>query len=344
MCRKLLGFKPKRLVLVDNSEYLLYAIDSELRCRPGGATKIEARLGDVRDRRGILTLMEEHRPDFVFHAAALKHVPIVEAQPLEGLRTNVLGTRNVADAAFATNARAMVMISTDKAVNPTNVMGASKRMAETYCQHLDLAGRTRFVTVRFGNVLGSAGSVVPLFERQIGAGGPVTVTHPEIERYFMTIPEAAQLVLHASNHAISTDSERGHIFVLDMGQPVKILDVARKMIQLAGFQPDRDIPIEFIGLRPGEKMHEELFASSEGLVATGVTGVLSAAPRLIVERSGIAPLFDCLARDIDEANVAGALNLLKRIVPEFVPDRRTAALFEELAPRLQVVTRGQNGA
>lgn len=336
ICRRLHAFQPKRMVLIDNSEYLLYAVDSELR-QKSGLTDIVARLGDVRNRSQMHTLLGEQRPDLVFHAAALKHVPMVEAQPLEGLRTNVLGTRNVADAAQAAGSRAFIMISTDKAINPTNVMGATKRMAEAYCQTLDVAGRTHFVTVRFGNVLGSAGSVVPLFERQIKAGGPVTVTHPEIERYFMTIPEAAQLVLHATSANVSGESPRGRLFVLDMGEPVKIVDVARKMIRLAGFQPDKDIAIEFIGLRPGEKLHEELFAASEGLVATNIAGVLAANTRRILDQGAIAGLLDDLAIHIEADDLGGALRILKSVVPEYVPDKHLAGYLTEPAPVLQVV-------
>jgi O-antigen biosynthesis protein WbqV len=338
LCRKLLRFGPRRIVLVDNSEFLLYSIDTELR-RRAGKTEVVALLGDVRQRNEILSLFKEQKPEVVFHAAALKHVPIVEAQPLEGLRTNVLGTRNVADAALAAETRAFVLISTDKAINPTNVMGATKRMAECYCQALDVMARTHFVTVRFGNVLGSAGSVVPLFEKQIKSGGPVTVTHPEIERYFMTIPEAAQLVLHATSHAISESANRGRIFVLDMGQPVKILDVAHKMIRLAGFRPESDIRIEFIGLRPGEKLHEELFAASEGLVSTGVDGVLSATTRRPLDRVALTSLLDTLDQCIEAADAAGAFGILRRLVPEYVgevaaPTRQGGAS----PPNLQVIS------
>jgi O-antigen biosynthesis protein WbqV len=343
LCRKLLRFGPKRMILVDNSEFLLYSIDTELRRLPG-KTEIVALLGDVRQRNEIMALFREQKPDIVFHAAALKHVPIVEAQPLEGLRTNVLGTRNVADAALTADAKAFVLISTDKAINPTNVMGASKRMAECYCQALDVTARTHFVTVRFGNVLGSAGSVVPLFEKQIKAGGPVTVTHPEIERYFMTIPEAAQLVLHATSHAISESTNRGRIFVLDMGQPVKILDVARKMILLAGFQPETDIRIDFIGLRPGEKLHEELFAASEGLVSTGVDGVLSATTRRPLDRAALTALFETLAQRIDTADLPGAVDILKHLVPEYVGEVQAPSRTRLPPPALQVVPGGKADA
>ena len=218
----------------------------------------------------------------MFHAAALKHVPLVEANPLEAIKTNVLGTRNVADAAIANEATAFVMISTDKAVNPTNVMGATKRAAEAYCQALDMISqKTRFKTVRFGNVLGSNGSVVPLFREQIAAGGPVTVTHPDIVRYFMTIPEAVRLVLNASAHALARQAERGKIMVLDMGKPIRIVDLAERMIQLAGYKPRIDIDIVFTGLRPGEKLYEELFDPSEVQHEQTEEGYFVAAPRVI---------------------------------------------------------------
>lgn len=336
LCRQLLGLMPKRLILVDSSEYLLYSINSEMVAGCGQA-QIISRLSNVRNRNRIRALFEELRPDLVFHAAALKHVPIVEAQPLEGLNTNVLGTRNVADAAIAAGVKAMVLISTDKAVNPTSVMGASKRIAEAYCQSLDTADGTRFVTVRFGNVLGSAGSVVPLFEKQIRNGGPVTVTHPEIERYSMTIPEAAQLVLHATTNGIGDHDSLQRIFVLDMGRPVKIVDVARQMIRLAGLEPDRDIEIKFIGLRPGEKLHEELFRESEGLVATNVDGVLSASPQLMFDHQSISALLNTLASAVEAGDVGIGLHLAKKLVPEYIVDKRLAWHFAAKAAPLRLV-------
>lgn len=332
LCRQLAGFKPKRMVLVDASEYLLYAIDKEVRRlvgKPGPGPEIVSLLGNVRNRRALSSIFDEQRPNIVFHAAALKHVPIIEDQPLEGLLTNVVGTRNVADAAEAVNASALVLISTDKAVNPSSVMGATKRMAEIYCQGRDLAGTTRFVTVRFGNVLGSAGSVVPLFEQQIAAGGPVTVTHPEIERYFMTIPEAVELLLHAASHGLAAKEVRGRVLVLDMGQPVRILDVARKMIRLAGYKSDQEIAIEFIGLRPGEKLHEELFGRGDEPVATTVPGVLSAAPRIILDQVAVAAMLDELAASIEAADLASALAILRRMVPEYTGNERLSRRTDE---------------
>ena len=230
-----------------------------------------------------MALFADEKPDIVFHAAALKHLPLAEINPSECVLTNAIGSRNVADAARAAGAKAMVMISTDKAVHPSSIMGLTKRIAETYCQAVDVDGdqTTRYVTVRFGNVLGSTGSVVPLFERQLAAGGPLTVTHPDVERYFMTCGEAVQLVLQTAAHAVAGLGERGRIFVLDMGEPVKIVDLARQMIRLAGLEPDRDIQIKFTGLRNGEKLTERLSDEDEPLMATQLSGILTAAPQIV---------------------------------------------------------------
>jgi FlaA1/EpsC-like NDP-sugar epimerase len=266
--------------------------------------------------------MQEFRPDLVFHAAALKHVPMVEANPLEGLLTNAGGTRHVADAAREAGVRAMVLISTDKAVNPSSLMGASKRLAEMYCQGLDIAaqgptGGMRCVTVRFGNVLGSTGSVVPLFQRQLARGGPLTVTHPDMSRYFMTVREAVGLVLQASVVGTSAAAlSDGGIFVLDMGEPVKIVDLARQMVRLAGLRPDVDVEIRFTGLRPGEKLFEELFHGREPAVATACPGLLMAAPRT-ADPAIIGRAIDEIAAACRDGNERLALALLQRIVPEF---------------------------
>jgi O-antigen biosynthesis protein WbqV len=295
-------------------------------------------LRDVRDRAQIDAVLAAERPEIIFHAAALKHLPIVEANPLEGVLTNVAGTRNVAEAARAFGVSTVVMISTDKAVNPTSVMGASKRVAESFCQALDLnearrpTGATRYVTVRFGNVLGSTGSVVPLFSRQLAAGGPLTVTHPEVTRFFMTVREAVELVLQAA--ALSPGAEtadlRGKICVLDMGEPVKIVDLAEQMIRLAGLRSGRDIKIAFVGLRPGEKLHEELFHPDEPLIPTSSPAIRLAAPRTAD--------YGVLARSIDELeDVARSrreermMQLLERLVPEY--RRRRAAANEAIASR-----------
>jgi FlaA1/EpsC-like NDP-sugar epimerase len=333
LTRQIAAFRPAQLTLFDSSEYNLYSIDLELGERVPALPR-RAVIGDVRDRQRVDRLFGEAQPDLVFHAAALKHVPMVEFNPLEGLHTNVLGTRNVADACRRSDVAAMVLISTDKAVNPPNVMGASKRLAESYCQALDLlrqttGGGTRYVTVRFGNVLGSTGSVVPLFQHQLAAGGPLTVTHPEMTRYFMTVREAVELVLQAS--ALGTASppaEAGHIYVLDMGEPVKIVDLARQMIRLSGLKPDRDVEIRFTGLRPGEKLHEELFHGGEASMPTGHPGLQLAAPRT-ADAELLARSLDELAGLVQQGDADKALRLLQRLVPEFrglrTAERRAAA-------------------
>ncbi len=281
LTRQLAALGPSRLALVEHGELALYTIGQEI----SGAhpnLDLAIHLGDVRDRGRMSALFRQERPELVFHAAALKHLPLAEINASECVLTNAIGTRNVADAALAAGARAMVMISTDKAVSPSSVMGLTKRIAETYCQALDLENEngTRFVTVRFGNVLGSTGSVVPLFQRQLAAGGPLTVTDPAVERYFMTCGEAVQLVLQTAAHGLTGGGQRGRIFVLDMGEPIKIVDLARQMIRLAGLVPDRDIAIKFIGLKPGEKLSELLSEPDEPLQPTSAAGILTAAPRL----------------------------------------------------------------
>lgn len=333
LARQIAAFKPSMLVLVDSSEFLLYSIEQELRtCFPQVPSL--ALLCNVRERDAVERAMCDQRPDVVFHAAAVKHVPLVEAQPLEGLHTNAIGTRNVAQAAMRAKVQAMVLVSTDKAVNPTNVMGASKRMAEMFCQAMDLTpekNSTRFLTVRFGNVLGSAGSVVPLFEKQLKAGGPLTVTHPQIERYFMTIPEACLLILQAAAYGLANPADRGRLFVLDMGAPVKIVDLARNLIRLAGLRPEIDVKIVYTGLRPGEKMFEELFDRDETLTSAPADGILMAFPRTI-ERALVVRIFDELARLIESRDIAGALRLLASTVPEFKPGDEIRALMDEQRP------------
>ncbi len=329
LVRQIAVLGPAELILADASEFNLYAIDLDL-AEQAPMVPRRALLCDVRDRDRVSRLFAETRPELVFHAAALKHVPLVEANPAEGVLTNAIGTRHVADAARAAGVLACVQISTDKAVNPTSVMGATKRLAEFYCQALDLAGAaagkggtaaTRFLTVRFGNVLGSSGSVIPLFQRQLARGGPLTVTHPDIRRYFMTVREAVGLVLHASAHGMARPAERGRILVLDMGEPVSIAEVARQVIRLSGLRPDTDVRIVFTGLRPGEKLDEELFDSSEVPVATDAEGVLAAVPRpidLAVQQRALDELAG-LARRGDEPG-------LRRLIGRFVPGFAGTAL------------------
>ncbi|MBW8270451.1 polysaccharide biosynthesis protein [Caldovatus aquaticus] len=326
LARQLAGFGPAELVLLDHGEYLLWEIELELSERYPDLPR-RAVLADVRDEARIRRLFEELRPELVFHAAALKHVPMVERDPLEGLLTNAYGTRVVADAARAAGAALMVLISTDKAVNPTSVMGASKRLAEMYCQALDRQARTegrgmRCVTVRFGNVLGSTGSVVPLFRRQLERGGPLTVTHPEMRRYFMTVREAVGLVLQASVVGAEDREDRprelaeGGIFVLDMGKPVKIVDLARRMIRLAGLRPEVDVEIRFTGLRPGEKLYEELFHGQEPPRGTRFPGLLMATPRT-ADAALVGRAIDEIAAACRAGARRAALAQLARLVPEF---------------------------
>jgi O-antigen biosynthesis protein WbqV len=318
--RQICAIGPAAICLLDSSEYNLYTIDNEVREKWPEISR-SSRIIDVRHQAGVTNCFSLFQPDIVFHAAALKHVPLVEDNPLEGIWTNVVGSRNVCDAAATVKCRALVLISTDKAVNPTNVMGATKRCAESYCQALALAQpsgvATHFVAVRFGNVLGSAGSVVPLFERQLRAGGPLTVTHHDIERYFMTIREAVQLVLQASALGTAQTSMAGRVFVLDMGQPVKIAELARQMIRLAGLEPDKDIAIQFTGLRPGEKLYEELFHHGERIEATLISRINIAAPRTTDYRT-----LKAVVDDLENACLRGdgghALSLLGTLVPEYV--------------------------
>jgi O-antigen biosynthesis protein WbqV len=263
ICRQVASLGCGHLVLLDHSEFGLFQIDKEIERRWPTLSRREY-LSDVRNKALLNAAFAAERPDVVFHAAALKHVPLMERHPCESVLTNVVGTWNVAEAANAAQVKHMVFISTDKAVDPPNVMGATKRLAEAVVRAQQSgAGNTRFSVVRFGNVLGSAGSVVPTFSAQIERGGPVTLTHPEIERYFMTIPEAVQLVLHATAHSAGQSGGPLGVFVLDMGKPVKIIDLARQLIGLYGKVPGKDIEIEVTGLRPGEKLFEELIDSSE---------------------------------------------------------------------------------
>lgn len=324
LSNQIASFEPAHITLLDNSEYNLYAVDMDIRTN-APMIPIRSVLCNIRNRRMIESLFQELEPEIVFHAAALKHVPLVEMNPCEGILTNVAGTRNVAEAALACKAQAFVQISTDKAVNPTSVMGASKRIGEYFAQALDLEGRsesmqTRFITVRFGNVLGSSGSVVPLFKKQLQKGGPLTVTHPDIKRYFMTVNEAVSLVLQASAMATANkDDERGRIMVLDMGEPMRIVDVAKQMIRLADRVPDKDIKIVYTGLRPGEKLYEELFDSQEVPIDTKIPSTLAAVPQPIaldILRKNMAQLEELAlnGREDDMIRRIGAL------VPGFVHD------------------------
>jgi len=319
LARQIAAFEPAQLGLIENNEYALYTIDRELaETRPGLPRR--AVIADVRDRERIADALKDLKAEIVFHAAALKHVPLVEDNPAEGVRTNVQGTVNVADACLAAGVTTMVQISTDKAINPTSIMGATKRAAEMYCQALDLSDESRscrFVTVRFGNVLGSTGSVVPLFQRQLEKGGPLTVTHPEMTRYFMTVHEAVELVLEASALGSAGEVSDGRIFVLDMGEPVRIVDLARQMIRLSGKVPDADVKIEFTGIRPGEKLYEEVFHDGETTVETNHAGLLLAAPR-VVSIDELQRRMSPLLRAAETGDDANVRKLLHAIVPEYI--------------------------
>lgn len=318
LCRQIVRLRPARLVLFESSEFNLYEIERELnRSYPG--VPVTARLGDVRDETSVIGSMEDFAPEVVFHAAAYKHVPMLEHQVREAVRNNVLGTRIVADAADRHGCAQFVLISTDKAVNPANVMGASKRIAEIYCQNLNSRSDTRFVTVRFGNVLGSAGSVVPLFREQIARGGPVTVTHKGVERYFMTIPEASQLIMQSA-----VLGSGGEIYVLDMGEPVKIRDLAEEMIRLSGNVPDRDIEIRYVGLREGEKLYEELFHEREHLQATNHDKILLARHR-VVDWEMLSRVLDDMSAACVRRDTAALMSLLSTLVPENRIHRQEAA-------------------
>jgi O-antigen biosynthesis protein WbqV len=314
LVRQIVAIGPNHLTLLDHGEFNLYSIDREIRdWRPNQS--MSTILADVRDAARLKDIFAKEKPDLVFHAAALKHVPLVEMNVLEGLHTNVLGARNVAEACIAAQVRSMVLVSTDKAVNPANVMGASKRIAEIICQSEDLRqSATQFITVRFGNVLGSAGSVVPLFQKQLESGGPLTVTHPEIHRYFMTPQEAVELILQAS--ALGTArKDQGAIYVLDMGQPVKIMDLAKQMIRLAGKTVGVDIDIKITGLRPGEKLYEELFHGDEPPLPTGQEGILIARPR-VVDHAIIAAKLQAIEEACRRRDEEAALDVVAALVPE----------------------------
>ncbi len=309
LCRQIGRLKPASLLLLDQSEFNLYSIEMELKAQ-FPMLKLHVYIGDVEDPATVERLFASHTPDIVFHAAAYKHVPLLEHQVREAVNNNVLGTRNVAEAADRHKCSEFVLISTDKAVNPTNVMGATKRLAELFCQNLDARSATRFITVRFGNVLGSTGSVVPLFRKQIEAGGPLTVTHPDMERYFMTIPEATQLIMQAA-----VIGAGGEIFVLDMDEPVKISYLAEQMIRLSGKVPGEDIEIKYVGLRPGEKLYEELFHEQEKLQPTGHEKILLAQYRK-VDWGQLSASMAEMKQACDHFDEACLMQQLQRLVPE----------------------------
>ncbi len=321
LVRQIASFAPAHLSLIDNSEFNLYEIDRQLGENFSSISR-SAIIGNVRDANHVERIFAQEQPEIVFHAAALKHVPMLEPQPSQAVLTNVLGTKNIADATVRHGIDTMVMISTDKATHPVNAMGASKRIAETYCQSLDIEARknsqTRFVTVRFGNVLGSAGSVIPLFEKQLRQGGPITVTHEEMTRYFMTIREAVELVLQAATLRDDTIESGGAILVLDMGKPVKILDMAHEMIKLAGLTPGVDIQVKVTGLRPGERLYEDLFDDAEELLPTSHAGMMAARPR-VADRAFVEKGISAMVEAAGEGDDNGVRELMGRLIPDFSP-------------------------
>ncbi len=310
LCKQLTRANPAALIILDQSEFNLYKIDGELTAAYPDI-RHQAVLGDVTDRMFVRRVIQQLKPEVIFHAAAYKHVPLLENQIREAVHNNVIGTKIVAEEAIAAGIERFVLISTDKAVNPTNIMGATKRAAEILCQNLNDKNGTCFMTVRFGNVLDSAGSVVPLFREQIKAGGPVTVTHPDITRYFMTIPEACQLIMQAE-----AAGKGGEVFVLDMGEPVKISYLAEQMIRLSGKRLGEDIAIKYVGLRPGEKLYEELFHEQEQLIATGYEKLFLAQARLYDKAAWIAHVdrLTLACRQNDDAEI---MKILRSLVPEY---------------------------
>lgn len=312
MVRQICRYGPQGLALLECSEFNLFQMEMEC-LQYFEAIPIKSYLSDIKDKKAMHNVFSDFRPEVVFHAAAYKHVPLQELNPRETVYNNIIGTRNLAETAKLFGVERFVLVSTDKAVRPTNIMGATKRVAEMYLECMNGDTKTRFMAVRFGNVLGSSGSVIPIFQKQIAQGRPVTVTHPDVTRYFMSIPEAAQLILQAS--VMGTG---GEIFILDMGKPIKIVDMARDLIRLHGFEPDRDIPIRYIGLRPGEKLYEELMTEGEGIVATTHENI-----RVIrgnhYDFRQLNGLIDDLVETADTYNDSAIKDKLKKIVPEYTP-------------------------
>ncbi|HZM01723.1 MAG TPA: nucleoside-diphosphate sugar epimerase/dehydratase [Candidatus Saccharimonadales bacterium] len=333
LCRQIAAFEPKQLLLVDQSEVQLFAIEQEL-IGLGYGGSITPLIADILDEPRMSALLREHRPDVLFHAAAHKHVPMMERQPGEAIKNNSLATARLADLALAHGVGQFVMISTDKAVNPTSVMGATKRLAEIYLQALFAKNPkgTQFIAVRFGNVLGSSGSVVPIFTKQIAAGGPVMVTHPDMVRYFMTIPEAVGLVLQSC-----AQGQGGETFVLDMGQPVKIAELARQMIELSGLQPEVDIEIQFVGLRPGEKLFEEITCKGEAYRPTQHPRIMRfvTAPE---DWSKIKAVLENLSSELHQAEPDRLKQLIKQSLAEYTPD-----LGAKAKPALETASNASRG-
>ena len=320
--RQLLNLQPKKVILLDQAESALYDLNQELK-RKNKSKNTEIIVGDITRKERLTNIFKSFRPEIIFHAAAYKHVPLMENNPTESIRTNLLGTKIIADLAAEHNIQKFILVSTDKAVNPTNVMGASKRSAEMYCQALNQEHKTKFIITRFGNVLGSNGSVIPLFKKQINSGGPVTVTHPDVTRFFMTIKEACQLVLEASSMG-----NGGEIYVFDMGESIKIIDLANKMIQLAGLKIDKDIKIKIIGLRPGEKMFEETLNINENTSKTHH-------PKILIGKVSVVNLLDInksiekLKMFIKSQQNDQIIKQMKEIIPEYISNNSEFSKFDK---------------
>lgn len=332
--RQLLPHKPQEILLIDQAESALYDIETELFRLNGNSQynleNIRTEVVDVTDENTLRRVLFKFKPQVIFHAAAYKHVPLMEKNPYNAIKVNVLGTKNIANLASELNVEKFVFISTDKAVNPTNVMGATKRLAEMYVHSLNAyhINNTRFIITRFGNVLGSNGSVIPVFKRQIEAGGPITVTHKDIIRYFMTIPEACQLVLEAA-----TMGKGGEVFVFDMGEPVKIVDLAKKMIQLSGLEVNKDIAIQFTGLRPGEKLYEELLNNNENIISTYHPKIMIAKVISYSHETLVSELMD-LSQALFRGNNVELVSKLKMLVPEFISKNSEFEKLDELKESL----------
>lgn len=323
MVKQLLNYFPAKIILVDQAESALYELEFEIKKLIRENTSVQIAIGNVSDKTSMGRIFRSSRPHLVFHAAAYKHVPLMENNPYEAVKVNIIGTRIIADLSAEYGVAKFVMVSTDKAVNPTNVMGATKRLAEMYTQSMNDVSEvnTKYIATRFGNVLGSNGSVIPLFKRQIELGGPITVTHPEITRYFMTIPEACQLVLEAG-----TMGKGGEVFVFDMGEPIKITDLAKKMITLSGLREGKEIQIEYSGLRPGEKLYEELLNDNENTLPTHHPKIMCA--KVITPSYGIMEVvLDELERLLYEGNDRELIEQIKNIVPEYISNN---SVYEEL--------------
>jgi FlaA1/EpsC-like NDP-sugar epimerase len=315
LCRQVVPFKPESILLLGKGENSIYEIHQEL-TEVYPEQRIVPIIADVRDREKIEQIMNEYRPTVIFHAAAHKHVPLMEIAPDEAVKNNIFGTKNMAELADKHQVKKFVMISTDKAVNPTSIMGATKRVAEMIIQMMAAESQTKFCAVRFGNVLGSRGSVIPLFKKQIAKGGPVTITHPEMVRFFMTIPEAASLVIQAG-----ALGERGEIFILDMGEPVRILDLAQDLIKLSGYEPGKDIEIKYCGIRPGEKLYEEILTAEEGTTATKYERIYVGKPNGLNQSKLMEDLV-YLEQCVSAEDKGKIVEKLRQMVPKYKPSQR----------------------